>query len=111
MDIDVKDLGNVTIVAPQGDVDMAVADDVRNRLMGLADQGRTRLVLVLGGVLYVDSAGLGAIVAAMKHARALGGDIKACLLEPDVRALFEMTRLDNVMALYATRQEAIDAWG
>ena len=111
MDIDVKDSGNVTIVAPQGDVDMAVADDVRNRLMSLVDQGKTRLVLDLSSVLYIDSAGLGAIVASMKHARARGGDIKACKLDSDVRGLFEMTRLDNVMKIYPSRKEAIDAWG
>jgi len=111
MDIDVKESGKITVVVPQGDVDMAVADEIRQRLTGLVDQGRTQLVLDLGAVMYIDSSGLGALVAAMKHARAAGGDIKVCMLESDVRSLFEMTRLNKVMAVHATRQEAITAWG
>ena len=111
MDIDVRDVGAVTIVVPHGDVDMAVADEVRLRLTRLVDRGRARLVLDLGGVMYIDSSGLGALVAATKHARAAGGDIRLCALESDVRALFEMTRLDRVLAIHSTRQEAVGAWG
>ena len=110
MDIDIKDSGSVTVVTARGDIDMAAADEVRKQLMRLIDQGKVRLVLDLGGVLYIDSAGLGALVASMKPARAAGGDIKACMLDSDVRTLFEMTRLDNVMAIHGTRQEAIAAW-
>jgi anti-sigma B factor antagonist len=62
-------------------------------------------------VMYIDSSGLGALVAAMKHARAAGGDIKVCGLETDVRALFEMTRLNKVLAIHTNAQEAITAWG
>ena len=110
MDIDVKESGSVTIVAPRGDIDMAVADDLRQRLIGLVDKGRARLVLDLGAVMYIDSAGLGVVVAAMKHARAADGDIKLCALESDVRAVLEMTHLNKVLAIHATRQEAIAAW-
>src|SRR5947207_406295 len=111
MDIDVKETGKVTVVAPKGDVDMAVSDEVRQRLTDLVDQGHPQLVLDLGAVMYIDSSGLGALVAAMKHARAAGGDIKVCALESDVRALFEMTRLTKVMSVHGSRQEAIAAWG
>ena len=110
MEMDIRETSGVTVVTANGDIDMAVADQVRKRLTGLVDQGRVRLVLDLAGVLYIDSAGLGALVASMKHARAAGGDIKACKLDTDVRALFQMTRLDNVMDIHATRQEAIAAW-
>jgi anti-sigma B factor antagonist len=111
IDIEVKEIGTVTVVAPRGDVDMAVAEDVRRRLADIVDRGRARLVLDLGAVVYIDSSGLGALVAAMKRARAAGGDIKVCALENDVRALFEITRLDTVLAVHATRQDAVAAWG
>src|SRR5712692_299512 len=110
MDIDVSEIGRITVVAPRGDVDMAVADDLRVRLTELVDQGRGHLVLDLGSVMYIDSSGLGALVAAMKHARAAGGDIKVCALESDVRSLFEMTRLTKIISVHATRQDAVAAW-
>jgi anti-sigma B factor antagonist len=111
MDIDVKEVGTVTVVAPRGDVDMAVADDVRLKLTELVDRGNLRLVLDLGAVMYIDSSGLGALVAAMKHARAAGGDLKVCALESDVKSLFEMTRLTKVISVHSTRQDAVAAWG
>ena len=111
MDFDVKEVGAVTVVAPHGDVDMAVADDVRVRLTQLIDRGRARLVLDLAAVMYIDSSGLGAVVAAMKHARRAGGDIKVCALDHDVRSLFEMTHLTKLLDIRATRQDAIAAWG
>ena len=111
MHIEVKDSGTVTVVAPRGDVDMAVADELRLRLTGLVDAGKPRLVLDLAAVMYIDSSGLGALVAAMKYARAAGGDMTVCMLESDVRGLFEMTRLNKVMVVHATRQDAIAAWG
>jgi len=109
LDVVVKEAGPVTIVAPSGDIDMAVSDDVRARLTSLVDRGRTRLVLDLGAVINIDSAGLGVLVAALKHARAAGGDIRVCALASDVRALFEMTRLDKVVSVHATREEAVAA--
>ncbi len=110
IDIVVKDVGPVTVVAPHGDIDMAVSDDLRVRLTTLVDRGRVRLVLDLDAVMYIDSSGLGALVAAMKHARAAGGDIAVCGLASDVRALFEITRLDKVVTIHPSRKEAIAAW-
>jgi anti-sigma B factor antagonist len=103
MDFEVKEAGDITVVAPRGDVDMAVADQVRQRLTGLVDVGHPRLVLDLGSVAYIDTA--------MKHARAAGGDLKVCRIDQDLRPIFEMTRLNKIMAIHGTREEALAAWG
>ena len=75
IDIDVTAWPRVTVVAPKGDLDMAVADELRRTLTALIDGKQTQLVIDLAQVLYIDSSGLGALVAAMKHARGAGGDI------------------------------------
>jgi anti-sigma B factor antagonist len=111
MDIEVTQAGPVTVVVPQGDLDMAVADRLRRALGELLDKGRTKLVLDLSGVAYIDSSGLGALVATLKRARGVGADIKLCALQPDVRSIFDMTRLIKVMEVYGTRAEAVSAWG
>lgn len=111
MDIEVTRNGTATIVAPKGDLDMAVADTMRRSLMDLVDRKQARIIVDLGRVSYVDSSGLGALVASMKHARSAGGDIKLCALQDDVRAIFEMTRLIKVMETYGSRQEAVESWG
>ena len=108
MDIQVTQTGGVTLVVPQGDLDMGTADHVKRMLTELIEKGQSKLVLT--GVSYVDSSGLGALVAAMKQARAVGGNLKLCGLQDDVRSIFEMTRLIKVMAVHSDRQEAVSSW-
>lgn len=110
MDIDVTRAGGVTVVAPRGDLDMATGDEVRRALAGLIDHGQSRVLMDLGGVGYIDSSGLGALIAAMKQARAAGGDVRLCALQDDVRGIFELTRLARAMSIHPTRQEALASW-
>ncbi|PYM08569.1 MAG: hypothetical protein DMD82_02090 [Candidatus Rokuibacteriota bacterium] len=110
MDIEVTQTGAVTLVVPKGDLDMATADQMKRTLSDLIEKGQSKLVMDLTRVAYVDSSGLGALVAAMKQARAAGGNLKLCSLQEDVRSIFEMTRLIKVMAVHSDRQEAVASW-
>jgi anti-anti-sigma factor len=53
---------------------------------------------------------MGALVASLKHARTVGGDLRLCALQDDVRAIFEMTRLNRAVTIHGTRSEALGAW-
>ena len=110
MDIDVTESGGVTVVVPRGDLDMAAADQMKRTLTELVDKGQSKLLMDLGGVGYIDSSGMGVLVAAMKHARGRGGDLRLCALQDDVRAIFELTRLIKAMTVHGTRQEALGSW-
>ena len=110
MDIDVTQSDGVTVVAPRGDLDMATVDAVRRTLASLIDRGQSRLLMDLGDVGYMDSSGMGALVAAMKQARAAGGDVRLCALQDDVRSIFDLTRLSRAMSIHPTRQEALASW-
>lgn len=110
MDIEVTRSGEITTVAPKGDLDMASADRLKRTLADLIAGGQSRLVVDLGAVSYIDSSGMGTLVAAMKYARGAGGDVRLCALQEDVRAIFELTRLSKAMAVHASRQEALAAW-
>ena len=110
MDIQVTQTGGVTLVVPTGDLDMGTADQMKRTLSDLIEKGQSKLVMDLTGVAYVDSSGLGALVALMKQARAVGGNLKLCGLQEDVRSIFEMTRLIKVMAVHSDRQEAVASW-
>jgi anti-sigma B factor antagonist len=110
MEIEVTQTGGVTLVVPKGDLDMGTADQMKRTLTELIEKGQSKLVMDLTGVAYVDSSGLGALVATMKQARAVGGNLKLCGLQEDVRSIFEMTRLIKVMAVHSDRQEAVASW-
>ncbi len=110
MDIDVTRAQDIAVVAPHGDLDMAAADQMRRTLTELVDKGDRKLLIDLQHVGYIDSSGMGALVAAMKHVRATGGDLRLCALQDDVRAIFEMTRLIKAVTIHPTRPEALGAW-
>ena len=95
-------------VAPTGGLDMAAATHLK--LQDHLDAGKTRLVLDLQGVDYIDSAGLGEIVRVMKRARAVEGDLRLCGLREDVLRIFEITGLTKAIAIYPTRDEAVASW-
>lgn len=96
-----------TIVAPTARrLDAAVAPAFKQEVVKLVEGGDTRLVLDLGGVEFLDSSGLGAMVSLLK---ALGqrGTLVVCNVKGAVLALFQLTRMDRVFAIAGTREEAL----
>ena len=69
--------------------------------------GKEKTVLKLANVEFVDSAGLGAVVASLKRLRAMNGDMKICNVHKSVRALFELVRMHKLVDIYNTREEAL----
>ncbi|MFN8529673.1 MAG: STAS domain-containing protein [Anaerolineae bacterium] len=61
----------------------------------------------LGGVNFLDSAALAALVKGMKRCRERGGDLVLCNLQQAVRIIFELTGLHKAFALVDTREAAL----
>lgn len=82
-------------------IDAAVAIDFKTSVRKQADGRSGTMVLDLSRVEFVDSSGLGAIVATMKH---LGQDRDLALagLTPAVQRVFQLTRMDSVFNIFAT---------
>jgi anti-sigma B factor antagonist len=69
-----------------------------------------KMVLDLSRLQYVDSSGLGVFIWCLRRANANGGDLKFCGVTDRVRATLELVRLNRVLDLYPTRDEAIQAF-
>jgi anti-sigma B factor antagonist len=65
----------------------------------------------MSALQFVDSAGLGAILSCLRKLTAAEGDLKLCGLTGPVRAIFEISRMHRIFDIYATRAEAIAAFG
>ena len=78
-------------------------------MVSLVGEGHTRVVLDLSRVDFVDSVGLGIIVSALKRVRARGGELVVAGAVPRVRALFELTRLDEIIELHDRVDDAVAA--
>lgn len=82
-----------------GDLDIVTSDDVKRELVELVDQGHHALTLDLSDVGFVDSSGLGVLVAVHRHTANRGGDFVVRSAPPQVRRLFEITRLDDFLTV------------
>jgi len=82
------------VVTVAGEVDIATAARLRERLSGLAAGGGP-LVAGLDQVCFIDSAGLAALAGAANRAAAHGGSLHVVCARPGVRQLFRLTGLDR----------------
>ncbi len=89
-----------------GRLDLASASNFRNQVTELLGDGVSVVILDLGEVPFVDSSGLGAIVAGLKAARQSGGDLRLAGAQEQMRSLLELTTLVSVLQPYATIEEA-----
>lgn len=99
----------VVVLSLHGDADLHVAPELRARLAGEIDGGASALVVDLSYATFVDSMALGVLLGAMKHLRASGGRLRLVVPQTELRRIFEITLLDRVLALDATREAALHA--
>ncbi|MDH3583990.1 MAG: STAS domain-containing protein, partial [Phycisphaerae bacterium] len=83
----------------QGDIDLNSAPDLRVALMEADEQRPKRLIIDLGRVPYMDSSGVATLIEAMQRLRKYDGSMVLCGLQPNVRGIFEVSRLDTVFTL------------
>ena len=95
------------VVTVAGEIDIATATRLRERLLELA--GGRPLVADLDQVRFIDSAGLAALVGAANRAAAHGGSLHVVCARPRVRQLFRLTGLDRRLPPARTLDEALDA--
>ena len=96
----------VCVVTPAGEIDLASAPKLKVHLVGLLDDGFRQFVLDLSTVRYLDSTGLGVLIA---FSRRLAGDGQIVLAEaPEpVLNLLELTGLDAQFQAFASVEEAL----
>jgi len=80
-----------------------VADEIVNQGIDAS----VAVVLDLGGVDFIDSAGLGVVLGALKRVRGAGGALRVVVDEPAVRQVFALTELDRIVPLDRTVDEAV----
>jgi anti-sigma B factor antagonist len=109
MHLTCADTDNARIITVGADrIDAAVAIRFKEDMRAQTDGGPDRVILDLSAVQFIDSSGLGAIVASMKQ---LAGHRRLDLagLTPVVEKVFRLTRMDSVFRLYASVPDARSA--
>lgn len=99
----------VIITVEEERMDAHNSGHLKERMLQLFDEGKYQLVIDLTTVRFIDSSGLGALVSGFKNASARDGSLKLCCLQPQVRSMFELTRLHRVFEIFTTLEEALDS--
>lgn len=87
------------VLTVEGEIDVASAPQLRERLHVLIAEGNATVVLDLLGVSFLDSTALGVLVGALKRCRELGGELHVVVADPRIRKIFEITGLDKVFPM------------
>ena len=102
---------DAAVVVLGGRVDAASVRVQRDQLHALVDKGMHRLVIDLGAVTFLDSAGMAMLVSLLKRVRAASGDVR--VVEPaeeSVQNILRLTRLDLVFDLKPTVEAALQGF-
>lgn len=107
MEVSSKTEGDICVVSVrESRIDAAGALAFKDAMRRASEGGPNTIVLDLSQVLFVDSSGLGAIVATMKH---LSPDRSLILagMTPAVDKVFKLTRMDSVFRIFETVEKAL----
>ena len=105
-DVDVE---GWTVVAASGEIDVATAPALRDRLTELVEAGTAHLIVDLEDVDFLDSTGLGVLVGGVRRARSEGGDLRLVCTNTRILKVFEATGLQDVFTIGATIDDAVAA--
>ena len=104
---DFKDEGSHCLVTLVGDLNMFSAPEFRVNLVKQLESGVKRFLLDLSDLAFVDSSGIGVLVSFVSMARKTeGAKIVLCGLNPQIRSIFEVTRLLSVFNVVEDRPAA-----
>jgi len=86
------------------------SNSLRERLKSLVAEGKKKIVLNMAKVTYIDSAGLGTLVAAHVSAKTQGASVRLCHLGQNFHEVLQMTKLLTVFDVYDTEAAAVSSF-
>ncbi len=111
MNATIRQTGEVSVVDLSGRITIGEGDMVlRERVQELLENGQRQILLNLEKVPYMDSSGIGELIAGYKHANEKSGSLK--LLNPSDRVdeLLRLTRLHEVFDTFRDEQAALGSF-
>ena len=112
MQISERTIGDVVIVDVSGKITLGDGGDMalKDKMRSLIQQGKNKILLNLGDVSYVDSAGLGEIVRTYTTVSRQGGSLKLLSLTKRITDLLAITKLLTVFETFDTESDAIKSF-
>lgn len=108
LDVDIAERAEGRVVTPKGRLTMVSAREFRETVTEEIGRSAGSVVVIdLSETEFIDSSGLGALVACLKTARQAGGDLRLAAPSEQVTMVLGLTNLDRVLRPRATVEEAL----
>jgi anti-sigma B factor antagonist len=112
MKINERTVGDVTVLDLEGKLLIGEGDELlREKINSLVEGGTTKILLNLGEVPYMDSAGLGEVVRCYTTVSRKNGKLKLVNLTKRLQDLLSITKLLTVFETYEDEGEAVKSFG
>jgi anti-sigma B factor antagonist len=111
MEISRRDVGNVVVLDVSGKLTLTDGSGrLKEQVSSLVSQGHKNIVLNLGHLTYMDSAGLGEMVACHSTATKNGGRVKLANTTSKLKDLLTITKLVTVFDTHESEAEAVSSF-
>lgn len=107
LSIDTDKRQPVSIMMVKGTVDSETAPEFESALLKLIDQNCDKIVLNLESVEFLSSAGLRAMVSALKGARKSGGDVYLASVPEPIKGILLTVGMMQMFKMYSTNEDAL----
>ncbi|MDY6796192.1 MAG: STAS domain-containing protein [Actinomycetota bacterium] len=105
----VKEAGGVPLIELEGEIDLSTSPTFKDKIYEVIESGNKDIIVDLSSLVFMDSTGLGVLVAALKKTRMQGGSIRLICSRKSVLKVFNITGLDKVFTIYDNLQRCLDS--
>jgi anti-sigma B factor antagonist len=109
VNVTTEERSGVKVAALEGALGVAAALELRDLLDGLLEGPGAKVLLDLGAVTLIDSSGVGILVTAHRLADSRGAAFALAAAPGPVGRVFELTRTDKLLRIYATVEDGLAA--
>lgn len=99
---------DISVIRVGGYIDTTTSAELESALETLLRNGTINIIIDLGNVDYISSAGWGIFISEIKGIREKGGDLKLVRMIPDVYEVFELLEFHYILKAFDTIEDAID---
>ena len=110
MEVESKQMNDVTIISLNGSIDAMTAPKITEYIQGLVAKGQTKLIADFSGVDYTSSAGLRVLLGAIKETRSRGGDMRLVSVQPDVLKVLNLSGFTNILKMFPETDLAVASY-
>ena len=108
MQLEVRHENDILIVTViNSRIDAQVSEDFKDRMFQFISEGNHNIILNISQVGFIDSSGLGVIVASLKQLKGQGNMV-ICEMNDSVERMFKLTRMNKIFNLFESETEALE---